>query len=146
MISSSLLRGVHRAAENEERRRYFIRNDIFDFFSHNGGRCFRSRCEAVRGLKNPSGGIRKEPVSRRLLCGSCPIHREQCNLVLPPSFICTTHCFDIVEVPVHAVQCPAGASSIGYDIGYELKLVFSGRPVAFDNSPDGHQSAADLLA
>jgi hypothetical protein len=40
---------------------------------------------------------------------------------------------------------PREVSSIGYDTGYELGLVFSGRPVAFENSPDSHQLAADLL-
>jgi SAM-dependent methyltransferase len=130
-------------------------NDIFDFLNHKEAadafEVYVKRSEVLRTLQVKFEKTGRYRASR---CAEvAPIDREQYNLALLLSFICTSHRFDILESLVRFLRMPCSAPrevlSIGYGTGYELKLVFQEmpgwRPLAFDNSPDSHQYASDLL-
>jgi SAM-dependent methyltransferase len=130
-------------------------SDIFDFLNHRGVadafEAYVKRSEVLRTLQVEFEKAGRYPAAH---CAEvAPIDREQYNLALLLSFICTSHRFDILESLVRFLRMPCSAPrkalSIGYGTGYELKLVFQEmpgwRPLAFDNSPDSHQYASDLL-
>ncbi len=131
-------------------------NDIFEFLNHKGVadafEAYAKRSEVLRTLQVE---FEKTGRYRAARCAEvAAIDREQYNLALLLSFICTSHRFDILENLVRFLRMPCSAPtqevlSIGYGTGYELKLVFQEMPgwrlLAFDNSPDSHQYASDLL-
>jgi SAM-dependent methyltransferase len=130
-------------------------NDIFDFLNHKGvADAFEAYVKRSEVLRTLQVEFEKAGRYRAARCAEvAPIDREQYKLALLLSFICTSHRFDILESLVRFLRMPCSAPrealSIGYGTGYELKLVFQEmpgwRPLAFDNSPDSHQYASDLL-
>jgi SAM-dependent methyltransferase len=130
--------------------------DIFDFLNHKGVadafEAYVKRSEVLRNLQVEFEKAGRYPAARSAEVAT--IDREQYNLALLLSFICTSHRFDILENLVRFLRLPCKAPaqevlSIGYGTGYELKLIFQEMPgwnvLAFDNSPDSHQYASDLL-
>jgi SAM-dependent methyltransferase len=131
-------------------------NDIFDFLNHKGVadafEVYVKRSEVLRTLQVE---FEKTGRYRAARCAEvAAIDREQYNLALLLSFICTSHRFEILETLVRFLRMPCSAPgqevlSIGYGTGYELKLVFQEMPdwklLAFDNSAESHQYASELL-
>lgn len=130
-------------------------NDIFAFLNHRQvADAFESYVKRSEVLRTLQVEFERAGRYRAARCAEvAAIDHEQYNLALLLSFICTSHRFDILENLVRFLRMPCSAPrevlSIGYGTGYELKLVFQemqgSRPLAFDNSPDSHQYASDLL-
>ena len=130
-------------------------NDILSFLSQRGTACalekYVARVGRLRSLQSEF-----EKTDRYIAASSKhvqPVDSEQYKLALLISFICTSHRFDILRSLVSFLRthcrAPRELLSVGYGTGYELKLAFDEAPgwriVAFDNSPDSHEYASELL-
>lgn len=131
-------------------------NEIFEFLNcravADAFSLYVKRCEGLRSLQIE---FERDGRYRAAHCADViPIDREQYNLALLLSFICTSHRFDILDNLVKFLRMPCSAPkealSVGYGTGYELKLLLQEMPgfrlLAFDSSPDSYRYASDLLA